>query len=327
MSKKIMLAVVVILILSLIATLGIFSGCKGQATEESLGSPVEPIVITDGAGDEVILEKPAEKIIVLAISALEIIDAIGGMDRVIGVDNWSVDNNEPLAEGFEGVGDYYGLNIERIAELDPDILIDMTGRSEDDYQKVEELGIEIYRVISVKGIEGVYDEMANISKIVGLEDKGKELVSELKKGVDEIYNQVKDLSNEDKLRVFFELGNDPLFSAGADTFINDLIEKSGGINIVAEDNQTGEWLEYSVETLIEKNPDIIIALTMGGSVVDPAVIKEDVRFSSIDAVINDKVYIVPDNPFCRPNQNLIKALQMLSKAIHPEIFGEFEVIE
>lgn len=33
MSKKIMLAVVVILILSLIATLGIFSGCKGQAIE------------------------------------------------------------------------------------------------------------------------------------------------------------------------------------------------------------------------------------------------------------------------------------------------------
>jgi len=326
MLKRIIIAVVVILILSFIAAQGIFTGCRGQAAEESLGSSAEQIVITDGAREEVILEKSAEKIIVLAISALEIIDALDAMELVVEVDNFSVTMGEPLAEGFEGVGDVYGLNVERIAELNPDILIAMTFGPEDDYQKVEELGIEIYRVIDTKGIEGVYDEIANISKIIGLEDKGKELVSELKKGVDEIYNQVKDLGDEQKPRVFFEVCNDPLMSVGVDSYINDVIEKSGGISIVAEDNLTG-WPLYSVETLIEKNPDIIIALTMGGLVVDPAVIKEDVRFSNIDAVINDKVYVVPDNPFSRPNQNLIKALQMLSKAIHPEIFGDFEVIE
>jgi len=321
MSKKIMLAVVVILILSLIAALGILSGCKGKATEESLGSPVE---LVDGEENIVELAAPADKIIVLAPSVLEIINGLGAMELVVEVDNWSVMMAEPLVEGFEGVGDDQGLNIERIAELDPDILITLTGGPEDDYQKVRELGIEIYRVIDIKGIEGVYDEIANISKIIGFEDKGKELVSELKKGVDEIYNQIKDLSDENKPRVFYEVWNDPLMSAGADTFINDLIEKSGGVNIVAEDNLTG-WPEYSLEKLIEKNPDIIIAPM--SLAADPSVIMDDERFSSIDAVTSGKVYIVPDNPISRPNQNLIKALQMLSKAIHPEIFGEFEVIE
>ena len=323
MSKKIMLAVVVILILSLIAALGIFSGCKGngQAAEESLGSPVE---LVDGDENIVELAAPADKIIVLAPSALEIINGLGAMELVVEVDNWSVGEAEPLAEGFEGAGDSWGPNIEKIAELDPDILITTTGGPDDDYQKVRELGIEIYRVINIKGIEGVYDEIANISKILGLEDKGEELVSELKKGVDEIYSKVEDLSDEEKPRVFFEISNDPLMSVGADTFINDLIEKSGGVNIVAEDNLTG-WPEYSLEKLIEKNPDIIIATMM--AVADPSVITGDERFSSIDAVTSGRVYIVPDNPVCRPNQNLIKALQMLSKAIHPEIFGEFEIIE
>lgn len=321
MSKKIMLAVVVILILSLIATLGIFSGCKGQATEESLGSLVE---VVDGEENIVKLAAPARKIIVLAQSALEIIDGLGAMELVVEVDNWSVMMAEPLAEGFEGAGDVYGLNIERIAELNPDILITITGGPEDDYQKVRELGIEIYRVIDVKGIEGVYDEIANISKIIGLEDKGKELVSELKKGVDKIYNQVKDLSDEQRPRVFYEVWNDPLMSAGADTFISDLIEKSGGVNILSEDNLTG-WPEYSVEKLIEKNPDVIIAPM--SLAADSSVIMEDGRFSSIDAVTSGRVYVVPDNPISRPNQNLIKALQMFAKAIHPEIFGKFEVIE
>ena len=278
----------------------------------------------DGEENIVKLAAPARKIIVFAQSALEIIDGLGAMELVVEVDNWSVMMAEPLAEGFEGAGDVYGLNIERIAELNPDILITITGGPEDDYQKVRELGIEIYRVIDVKGIEGVYDEIANISKIIGLEDKGKELVSELKKGVDEIYNQIKDLSDEQKPRVFYEVWNDPLMGAGADTFISDLIEKSGGVNILSEDNLTG-WPEYSVEKLIEKNPDVIIAPM--SLAADSSVITGDERFSSIDAVTSGRVYVVPDNPISRPNQNLIKALQMLSKAIHPEIFGEFEVIE
>jgi len=298
-----------------------FTGCKGQIEVKGLE---ESIGVVDGEGNTVELASPTEKIVVLAPSVLEIIDALGAMEQVVEVDSWSVDNNEPLVEGFEGAGDVYGPNVERIAELNPDILITLTGGPEDDYKKVEELGIEIYRVIDIKGIEGVYEEIANISKIVGLENKGEELNNELKKGVDEIYNQVKDLDNEQIPRVFYEVWNDPLMSAGVDTFINDLIEKSGGINIVAEDNLTG-WPEYSVETLIDKNPDIIIAPM--SLAADPAVIMEDQRLSSIDAVINNKVYVVPDNPICRPNQNLIKALQMLSKAIHPEIFGEFEIIE
>jgi len=131
MSKKIMLAVVVILILSLIAVLGILSGCKGQATEESLGSPVE---LVDGEENIVELAAPADKIIVLAPSALEIINGLGAMELVVEVDNFSVMMAEPLAEGFEGAGDSYGLNIEKIAELNPDILITTTGGPDDDYQ-------------------------------------------------------------------------------------------------------------------------------------------------------------------------------------------------
>jgi iron complex transport system substrate-binding protein len=321
LKKKIMLATMVVLILFVISTPAIFSGCKGQVEVKGLE---EPIKVVDGEGNIIELAEPAERIIVIAPSALEIVDGLGAMEKVVEVDNFSVMMAEPLAEGFEGVGDSKGLNVEKIAQLNPDILIAVSGGPEDDYRKVEELGIEIYRVININGIEGVYDEIANISRIIGLENKGEELVSELKNGVDEIYSQVSDLSDKQKPRVFYEMWNDPLMSVGADTFINDLIEKSGGVNIVAEDNLTG-WPEYSIERLIEKNPDVIIAPM--SLAADPSVITGDERFSSINAITSGRVYVIPDNPVCRPNQNLIKAMQMISKAIHPEIFGEFKIIE
>jgi iron complex transport system substrate-binding protein len=328
MSKRKILITAVITISFIVTALSVLPGCKnteGIVEVAGIGEAENiPIKVVDGEENVIELAGPAKKIIVLAPSVLEIVDGLGAMEFVVEVSSWSVAEGEPLAEGFEGAGDALGPNVERIAELSPDILITITGGPEDDYRKVEELGIEIYRVIDIKGIEGVYDEIANISKIIGLEDKGEELVSDLKNGVDEIYNKVKDLSNEEKPRVFYEVWNDPLMSAGADTFISDLIEKSGGVNILSEDNLTG-WPEYSVETLIEKNPDVIIAPM--SLAADPSVITGDERFSSIDAVKNGRVYVIPDNPISRPNQNLIKALQMLSKAIHPEIFGEFEIIE
>ncbi len=321
MLKKFTRTAAVILVLALMAVLFIMPGCKQQS---AAGSQESAIIVTDGEGNTMELSGPVETVIVLAPSVLEIIDALGAMERVIEVDNFSVSIKDPLVEGFEGAGDSYGPNIERITELDPDILITTTGGPEDDYQKISELGIKVYRTVSINGIEGVYDEITNIGKLLGLEEKGEELSSRLKQDVDEIYGKVKDLSDDQKPDVFYEMWNEPLMSVGIDTFINDIIKKSGGKNILAQDNLTG-WPEYSMETLIEKNPDVIIAPFSVAA--DPSVITGDSRFASIDAVISGRVYVVPDNPVSRPNQNVIKALQMFSKAIHPEIFGEFEIIE
>ncbi|MBN1384563.1 MAG: ABC transporter substrate-binding protein [Elusimicrobia bacterium] len=320
-ASKVMRTLAVVLVVLLAAIPVLMAGCKSEIEVKALE---QSMAVVDAEGNVIELASPAEKIIVIAPSALEIIDGLGAMDRVVEVDSYSVGAGDPLAEGFEGAGDSYGLNIERIAGLNPDILIAVTGGSEDDYQKIKELGIKIYRVININGIEGIYEEITNISKLIGLEDRGEKLVKELKEEVEEIHDKVKDLSSEDKPKVFYEVWNDPLMSAGTDTFINDLIEKSGGINIVAEDSLTG-WPEYSVETLIKRNPDIIIAPV--SLAADPSVIINDTRFSSITAVIEGRVYLIPDNPVSRPSQNSIKALQMLSKAIHPEIFGKFEIIE
>lgn len=319
--KKVMLALAVILVLMPAVVMMLASGCRDGTEVKTL---MESEAVVDAEGNEIELEEPAGKIVVIAPSALEIISGLGAMDRVVEVDNWSATSGDPLGEGFEGVGDSYGLNVERIAEIDPDLLIAVTGGPAEDYQKIEELGIKIYRVINISGIEGVYKEISNISKLIGLEGKGEELVGELKKSVSEIYDKIRDLNEEDKPEVFYMVWNEPLMTAGMDTYVSDLIEKAGGVNIAAEDNLTG-WPEYSMETLIKRDPDIMIApLSLAE---DPSVILSDERFSSISAVMEERVYVIPDNPVSRPSQNLIKALQMLSKAIHPEIFGEFEIIE
>lgn len=351
MSKKIVIVIGMIMVIAMIASLGVFSGCKEQSAEVEETTEVaeetaeedsgkveeeteeaaqeateEPIVVIDGTGSEITMEKPAEKVIVFAPSALETINALGGMDKVVGVDNWSVDNNEPLAEGFEGFGDYQGFNMEKIVEVDPDLLIVLAGNPPEDIERVKEYGISIYTV-EVSSIESIYGEIINIGTLLGLEDKAAEVSKDLEAQMEDVYSKVKDLKEDEKPKVFYIVYSDPLWSTGTGTFIDDLITYAGGINIVAADGLAG-YAEYSIEKLIENNPDIMIAGDGGMyDAATPDFILEDERFASVDAIINQEVYIVTANYVERPNQNSINGLTMMAQAIHPDIFGEFEMIK
>lgn len=280
-----------------------------------------PFKVTDGMGTELNFEKPVQKIIVFVPSALEIIDALGGMDTVIGVDNWSLDNKEPLAQGKEAFGDASTLNMEKITSANPDLIIGLVGWSEQDIKKVTDLGIKVY-IVNAKNIKEVYSEITNMGMLLGKEKEASDLKANLENQVNEIASKSSGISNDKKPKVFYEVWDDPLMSAGKDTTINDLIENAGGINIVAADGLSG-WPQYSIEKLISNNPDVIIAPV--SLAPDAHKILGDARLAAINAVKNKKVYVVPDNPVVRPSQNIIKGLKMFAEAINPDIFGNFEV--
>lgn len=319
---KSVMAVTAIMVVLLLVALPLSACGNNSASSTSdvvATTAATEIKLTDGLGKEVVLDKPAEKILVFAPSALEIIDGLNAMGAVIGVDNWSVDSKEPLAEGLEGFGDFQTLNMEKITAAAPDIVIGLAGWAEADIQKLTDLGVKIY-VVDANTIDEVYMEIINMGKILAKDAEARKLMDELKKQVEGISSKVAGLTEDKKPKVFYEVWNEPLMSAGKNTFINDLIEKAGGINIVAADGLEG-YPEYSIEKLIQNNPDIIIAPV--SLAPDASTIIDDSRFSSINAVVNKKVYVVPDNPVTRPSQNIIKGLTMFAQAIHPEIFGQF----
>ena len=311
-----MLASIILITLTLSACGSKSASSTGDVVATTTATEIK---LTDGLGKEVVLDKPAERILVFAPSALEIIDGLNAIDTVIGVDSWSVDNKEPLAEGFEGFGDFQTLNMEKITAAAPDIIIGLVGWAEADIQKLADLGVKIY-VVEANTIDEIYMEITNMGKILAKDAEARELVDELKKQVETVSSKVAGLTEDKKPKVFYEVWNEPLMSAGKNTSINDLIEKAGGKNIVAADGLEG-WPEYSIEKLIQNNPDIIIAPV--SLAPDVSTIIDDSRFSSINAIVNKKVYVVPDNPITRPSQNIIKGLTMFAQAIHPEIFGEF----
>jgi ABC-type Fe3+-hydroxamate transport system substrate-binding protein len=58
------------------------------------------------------------------------------------------------------------------------------------------------------------------------------------------------------LQVFYQVWNDPLITLNGDTFISQVIEMCGGVNVFADLPMPSP--QVSLEAVIDKNPDVIV---------------------------------------------------------------------
>lgn len=287
---------------------------EAQPLEEAPALEAEgPITVVDDTGKEIILEKPAERIISAAPSNTEILFALGLEEKVVGVSD--LDNYPEEVKEKEKVGGLYDPNVEKIISLQPDLVLVLRG-AEEAIAQLEDKGIVIYTA-EPKTLDQALENIRKIGQLTGADAQAQELISQMQEDIDAVKSGVADIPEEKRPKVFWVVWNDPLMSAGQDTFISDLIVTAGGVNILALDGLTG-WPEYSVEKLIEHDPDVIIAPE--SLAPTPDVILQDPRFSSLRAVQGKRVYVVPDDLVVRPGPRVTQGLFLIAKAIHPELF-------
>jgi iron complex transport system substrate-binding protein len=94
---------------------------------------------------------------------------------------------------------------------------------------------------------------------------------------------------------------------------------AGGVNIASD--AAAKYPVYSLETLIERNPEVIIISFWHGSI--PASVegvKERKRWQNVEAVKNNRVYGINADIVSRPGPRIVDALEELASYIHPELF-------
>lgn len=117
-----------------------------------------------------------------------------------------------------------------------------------------------------------------------------------------------------KPKIFMEVGANPLCTVPKFSFIHNLIELAGGINIAEE---TKNRL-YSREKVLQKNPDVIIIVTMGIVGKEEKEIWQ--KYKTINAVKNDRIYILDSYEVCSPTPvTFVSALKDLIDIFHPAV--------
>ena len=245
-----------------------------------------------------------QRIVSLSPASTEILFAVGAENQIVAVSDFS--DYPPQAQNLPKVGGFDGktLSLEKILSFNPDFVYLTNVMHNHLIPHFESLNIDYY-LSDANSFEQVKNEILQIAKITGHTSTGENLVKEIDSAITKINSQNQLLQ---KPAVYWEVWNSPFMSVGNSSFINDLIKTAGGINIFQEIAQA--YPTVSEETIVAKNPQIIIIPQNSGITVDSVKIRKG--WSQIDAVKNDKIFIVDDNLLTRSGARIGESAEYLA---------------
>ena len=292
-----------------------FIGCSNKTESsnvktQSIQTTSYPISIKDSYGRKITVDKEPKRIISVAPNITEIIFALEKENNLVGRTDYC--DYPAAAKNITSIGTLQQPNIEKIAELKPDLVIASTHFSKESLNKLEELNIKVAVLYGSENFNGAYETISKVAQLTNSNSKSEQIISNMKKKVLEVTNKVK---NKNKPTVYevVSFGKEGDYTAGKDTFISQMIEMAGGKN--AADDATG-W-KYSVEKLVENDPNILICSKYYNSKEG---IKSTNGYKDLTAVKNNKLFEIDDNLINRQGPRLADGLEALAKIIHPEAF-------
>ena len=284
------------ILLMSVMTLFLIAGCGS----ESKGANVKVHTICDSVGRNVEIPYPVTKAAVANAYNVELINAIGALDNVVGVD-FNIYNDQA---GFKNkfkkeqiIGkNQRELNYEKIIEINPQVLI-LTGNGalEEAEKKLKPFGIKVI-VCDSYYTEDFEKNCKLIGSIFGKEKAADELTAYF---MDKLAYINKQLAGVEKKKVYFEYRRIGSTTIPGNYFYK-MIEYAGGANIFSD----AKNVNVDPESIIERNPEYIIKVSNVNvqSTYEPptadeqkailAEIKNRPGWDSIDAVKNNKILLL-----------------------------------
>ncbi|MDR2305237.1 MAG: ABC transporter substrate-binding protein [Treponema sp.] len=301
--------------LFLSAALCALSSCGFKAggnagSKDAVSVPAESLpaatVLTDVSGKSYEGKLPVERIISLVPAVTEILFAVGAGDRVVAVTeycNYPPEALEkPKAGGFSGIS----VSIETVTAFKPDLVLlsgDMHSRVR---SMLEELSIPCFAV-EPHNFEEVYAAIETIGRLSGRVEGAEKVIEEMKGKIALVAEKSPDGK---KPKVYWELSADPMMSAGGGTFINEAIEKAGGVNIFGDLVQS--WPQVSAEAVLDRQPDWILTGDDPYMKTDNSVFASRPGWNSIPAVRNGSIAAVNSDSLYRYGPRLADAVLEIS---------------
>ena len=282
----------VLLILLLISALLLGCAEKHEGT----------IRITDQAGREVYVPANPERIVSIWPEATSVLLALDCKDKIVGLDSGSLKHriiSKLLPKNIQDVGNPMKgtLNLEKLAQLKPDIVFMYTDDLELAEKIQKSLGIPVVCVRLNPPPERKLnlDMVTIIGKCVGKEERAREIKDYIEGKISEIKSVTSKIPDSEKPKVYVTFPYDVLKTARK----LDVVELAGGKNVAKEKGPgvggvggvgKGAWHTYTVnlEDLINWNPDIIVLHGFGN--IMPEDVTKDTNWQAIEAVKTGRVY-------------------------------------
>lgn len=260
--------------------------------------------------------KPPRRVVVLAPAAAEMLEALGLLDRVVGIGEFGP---WPAAIGdLPVVGGYDSANVERILALRADLLVTASSEAASaSHQRLESLGVNVLP-LDTSTYDGVFASLVELGRTFDREAEAQTLESEIRRELEAIAGRAAELPRR---RTLFVVGRDPLYVAGPGSHVDEMMRMVGATNVI--DDALGPYQQVSLETVLERLPEVIIDCSDNQ--------REAGRgrhngawdaWSFLPAVHDGRVYSVDPGRLVIPGIRLPEMTRLMGQLVHPEAFGE-----
>ena len=287
----------------------LLSACSGNQNRSTNNTRE----FTDDAGRRVSLPARVSRVISLAPNLTEIVFAVGAGDRLVGRTSYC--DYPPEAKAVAEVGDTLHPSLERVISLQPQlVLISTASQLEVFTQQLQSQNIAVF-VTDPHDLDGVFRSIQQVGEILGQQQQATLLVEKLRERTKAVEEAVK---QKPPVRVFYQLSSEPLYTAGHDAFVTDLMRRAGATSVTAD--VPGAWPKYSAESALAAKPAAIILPTGGSMGTGNSTVAEALRQSP--AVVEGRVYKINDDHLVRPGPRAVDGLEEMARALHPDAFKQ-----
>ncbi len=248
-----------------------------------------PVSIEDDSGPRggaesavIVFREPVDRIVVGEKGCALALKELGALDRVVAASDWIVED-VPGYESKTSIG-RSNVDVELIIGLAPDVFVNLAGHNDRSNEQLVEAGISVYTVGTVRDLDHIKEHIREYGLMLDEKAAAEAIVREMEEKERRAARLVssRGLSEEERPTVFMfgPMGDKSTLQTWAPsgrTIVEDLIVKAGGRCLTAEQGLTG-WPQYSLEKLLESDPDVII-LPMGEGLFDSVE-----EFVSLDVV-------------------------------------------
>lgn len=317
-------------VIGLIFALFLLVSCSSDKEEksETKGSDDNFLTFQDALDREVVLKEQPERIVILNTAFLGILYELDG-DKVVGRATFHATPIPEEAEDIPELGSLTNINIEKLISLDPDLVIGMKefhGELEDVLTSND---IPL-AMLTMTGFDEVEEMSELFGKITGKEEKAAELLKDAKEKVTAIEEKIEDL-DKPKIAVI-SVTPDLVYIQRTDTTPLEMTETLGFENVAYDlepEERRPSTAPYSVEKLVELQPDYIFITVHGSTEVGERMIREELESSpawnSLDAVKSDNLHVLPTELFLvNPVYDYDEPLEYLAEIVYPEVFSSDE---
>lgn len=297
-----------------------------------------------------------QRIVTFLPSATELIYSLGADDKLFGVTHEcnypSGAKNKPrvISSVFDPASmsskqiddkicqlmtdgkEIYNLNKENLLSAKPDLIISQnicevcSAHTEHVKIAIEmlEKKPEVY-TMDPHDVDEILASIKDISKMIGKEKEGSELVDSLSKRLE----FVKGKTFEERPKIVAIEWLDPFFTSGH--WIPEMIETAGGENLISTKKMPSRKMK--LDEIKKANPDIIVMMPCGFDVKRTiseynSVLANNTDWNELEAVKENSVYAVDANSyFSKPSLRTITGIEVLASIIHPDVFDDLQLPE